>query len=313
MKKGKKICIILAACCIVVGGVMTMASVAMAGFDFSKFNSRLVYKKTYSIEVSYQEKTYTAESDFDQIEISTEWENVQFVPSEDGTCKVVCPVKDDADFTVEVKDNTLRVIKNEENWQENLFNFQFSAPEDVTLYLPQNTYQNLSVKTASGNVILPSDFVFTNVDIYSASGNLEGQAQISQTLNAESVSGNVSVQKFAGDKLELKTNSGDIHVQDSTAKTIGITSVSGNVSINRSGASENAMLQLTSGDVDFVKFDAPKIEVTTVSGCVEGSLLSGKQFFVNSLSGDVQVPQNQSQSQTCTISTTSGDVRLTIG
>ena len=89
--------------------------------------------------------------------------------------------------------------------------------------------------------------------------------------------------------------------------------MSGNVSINQSEASEKARFQLTSGDVGFVGFDAPEIEVTTVSGCVEGSLLSGKQFFVNSLSGNVQVPQNQSQSQTCTISTTSGDVHLTVG
>lgn len=88
--------------------------------------------------------------------------------------------------------------------------------------------------------------------------------------------------------------------------------MSGNLEINQSDASEEASFQSTSGDVNFVRFDAPKMEITTVSGNVRGSLLSGKQFSVNSLTGNVQVPPNTSQSQTCTVSTTSGDVELTV-
>lgn len=312
MKKSKKIWMIVAVCCIVVGSVMMTASAAMVGFDFSKFNTRFIYQKTYSVEVSYEEKTYTAENTFTQIEISTEWENVRFVLSEDGTCKVVCPVEDETDFTVEVEDNTLRIIKNEDEWQENVIGFQFFAPEDVTVYLPEKTYQALSVTTGSGNVFLPSDFTFTNVDMLSGSGNLDSQAQINRILNADSASGNVSVQTFAGETLELKATSGEIYLQDSTAKTIQISSVSGNLEISQTEASEEASFQSTSGDVNFVRFDAPKMEITTVSGNVRGSLLSGKQFSVNSLTGNVQVPPNTSQSQVCTVSSTSGDVELTV-
>lgn len=303
---------IVAVCCIVVGSVMMTASAAMVGFDFSKFNTRFIYQKTYSVEVSYEEKTYTAENTFTQIEISTEWENVRFVLSEDGTCKVVCPVQEETDFTVEVEDNTLRIIKNEDEWQENLIGFQFSAPEDVTVYLPEKTYQALSVTTGSGSVSLSPDFMFEDVKLLSGSGDLESWAQINHVLNAESASGKISVQAFNGETLELKTASGEIAVQDSTVKAIRVLSVSGNLEIKQTIASEEASFQSTSGDVNFERFDAPKMEVTTVSGNVSGSLQSGKQFSVNSLTGNVQVPPNTSQSQVCTVSSTSGDVELTV-
>lgn len=312
MKKSKKIWMIVAVCCILVGGVMMVASAAAVGFDFSKFNTRFIYQKTYSVEVSYEEKTYTAENTFTQIEISTEWENVRFVLSEDGTCKVVCPVQEETDFTVEVENNTLRIIKNEDEWQENLIGFQFSAPETVTVYLPEKTYRALSVKTGSGSVSLSPDFMFEEVNLLSGSGDLESQAQINHALNAESASGKISVQAFDGETLELKTASGDIAVQDSTVKAIRVSSVSGNLEIKQTVASAEASFQSTSGDVNFERFDAPKMEVTTVSGNVSGSLQSGKQFSVNSLTGNVQVPPNTSQSQVCTVSSTSGDVELTV-
>lgn len=303
---------IVAVCCILVGGVMMVASAAAVGFDFSKFNTRFIYQKTYSVEISYEEKTYTAENTFTQIEISTEWENVRFVLSEDGTCKVVCPVHDETDFTVEVEDNTLRIIKNEDEWQKNVIGFQFSAPEDVTVYLPEKTYRALSVTTGSGSVSLSPDFMFEEVKLLSGSGDLESQAQINHVLNAESASGKISVQAFDGETLELKTASGDIAVQDSTVKAIRVSSVSGNLEIKQTVASAEASFQSTSGNVNFERFDAPKMEVTTVSGNVSGSLQSGKQFSVNSLTGNVQVPPNTSQSQVCTVSSTSGDVELTV-
>ena len=312
MKKSKKIWMIVAACCILVGGVMMVASAAAVGFDFSKFNTRFIYQKTYSVEVSYEEKTHTAENTFTQIEISTEWENVRFVLSEDDTCKVVCPVQEETDFTVEVENNTLRIIKNEDEWQKNVIGFQFSAPEDVTVYLPEKIYQALSVTTGSGNVFLPSDFTFADVNLLSGSGNLEIRAPIGHTVHAESASGKISVQAFNGETLELKTASGEIDVQDSTVKAIRVSSVSGNLEIKQTVASEEALLQSTSGDVNFERFDAPRMEVTTVSGNVSGSLQSGKQFSVNSLTGNVQVPPNTSQSQVCTVSSTSGDVELTV-
>ena len=74
----------------------------------------------------------------------------------------------------------------------------------------------------------------------------------------------------------------------------------------------SANLTTVSGDIDLNGPVSGKIVCNTTSGEVEGSLLSGKNFAVSSSIGRVSAPTADPAGAPCTVTTTSGDIRLTV-
>ena len=92
----------------------------------------------------------------------------------------------------------------------------------------------------------------------------------------------------------------------------GISSASGDVEIDRGSASA-ASIRTASGDVRLDELETdPTLTVQTASGDVELELLSDRFYDIKTNSGSVYAPQSTRDGGMCRITTTSGDVRITV-
>lgn len=302
MKSRKKIWSIIAVCCIVVGGIVSITAATVAGFDFSEFNS-----------TQYEEKVYTVADSFENIELAADLENVCLLPSPNKDCQVVCSENDNLNYTVKVEDNTLKIERHEHSqWYEHIGAFWFSSSPGIAIYLPEQEYETLSITTSSGDVTVPKEFAFSTVSAKTASGNLGIAASVSQYLKLQASSGDIAAQKFVGHSVEIQTASGGIAVEDCTAESIQLVSTSGDITLTNTVAKKKMNLQASSGNIALSKCDAPDIALQTTSGDVGGSLLSGKDFSVQTSSGDAILPEDSSKTETCSIITVSGNIIITI-
>lgn len=302
MKSRKKFWSIIAVCCIVVGGIVSFTAAAASGFDFSEFNS-----------TQYEEKVYTVTDSFENIELAADWENICLLPSPNKDCRVVCSENDNLEYTVKVEDNTLKIERHEHSqWYEHIGVFWFSSSPEMIIYLPEQEYETLSITTSSGDVTVPKEFTFSTVSAKTTSGNLGIAASVSRYLKLQASSGDIVAQKFVGDSVEIQTTSGGIAVEDCTAESIQLASTSGDITLTNTFAKQKMNLQDSSGNIALSTCDAPTIAIQTTSGDVGGSLLSGKDFSVQTSSGDVILPEDSSETETCSITTVSGNIIITI-
>ena len=112
--------------------------------------------------------------------------------------------------------------------------------------------------------------------------------------------------------MEANTPSGAPGLSDSYIQSLKVLSVSGEVSLERTTAAGAVTIDTSSGDVDLERADAASLAITTTSGEVEGSLLTAKNFAVSSTVGRISVPNADPAAGPCTVTTTSGDIRLAV-
>ena len=72
------------------------------------------------------------------------------------------------------------------------------------------------------------------------------------------------------------------------------------------------MIESMSGDIRMERSDAGSFHMKTTSGDISGSILSRKDFDVETASGDIRLPKSDSSAPKCEISTSSGDVEMEI-
>lgn len=318
MKKGKKIALMVAGCMILVGLVMTAGGFAAARFDVSRLNT-----------VSFETKTYEIGEAFHHISIDGAGSDVRLYPWEEDTCKVVCTEEDDVTFAVEVKDDTLHIVRH--NSGVRILHFGVSFEETgISVYLPGKTYESLVIHTTSGNVTAPEALQFSSADIRSTSGEIKMLASIGGSLAVQTTSGDIHIGNTAPDRLDVQSTSGEVTLADVRGKAIAFDTTSGDITLSgvqgeaitaatTSGEitftkviSEGSMrLKTTSGDVELRSSDGEDIAVRTTSGRVSGTLLSEKIFRIDTISGDVNAPYSASGGK-CEVTTRSGDVDFQI-
>ena len=93
---------------------------------------------------------------------------------------------------------------------------------------------------------------------------------------------------------------------------MAVLSTSGDTDFEHTIVSGAVTVDTTSGDIDLERSDAASLTLSTVSGEVEGTLLSAKNFSVSSTMGRVSVPASNPSAGPCNVTTTSGDVRLAV-
>lgn len=299
MKKGKKIALIAAGCMILVGLVMAAGGLAAARFDVSGLNT-----------VSLETNTYEIEEAFHHISIDGAGSDVRLYPWEEDTCKVVCTEEDDVTFEVEVKDDTLHIVRH--NSGVRILHFGvFLEETGISVYLPEKAYGSLVILTSSGNVTVPEEFQFASADVRSTSGEIKMLASIGGSLSAQSQSGNIQVGNASPETLEAKSTSGEITIEAVKTKAeIQVKSTSGDVTLTDVEGKAIAATT-TSGDIELRDSDGAELSIQTTSGKVSGTLLSEKIFRIDTTSGDTNVPPSASGGK-CEVTTRSGDVDFQI-
>ena len=318
MTRNKK-WIIAAVVILVIGILICGATFVASGFDFGILGS-----------AKYETNTYDVNEEFQDISIHTDVDKIVFEKSEDSRCRVVCNETEDIKHDVQVKDETLSIsVQDNREWYE-FFSIGIREP-GVTVYLPAAQYNRLTVDSGTGNVTIPEDFSFEDIEITLSTGDVTCSASAEKNISITSGTGDIRCFGIRAVQIYLEVTTGhinassvncdgifDVHVSAGKAeltdikcgdmRSIGST---GDLILKNVMASGELDVRRSTGDIRFEGCDAGSIYAKTSTGGVTGTLLSDKVFITDTGTGDVDVPKTV-QGGKCEITTSTGDIRIQI-
>lgn len=173
--------------------------------------------------------------------------------------------------SLKVEDKVLE-IKQEYKNSLKWFNIKFTSKkiETINLYIPNTFNGKVEIESNSGNITI-NDFNFESLEINVASGNIK--------LDSGAVSTNI----------DLETNSGDISLNDLTTGILNAKSSSGNITVTNTKIDSNTYLNTSSGNIKFEDSESNELKGNASSGNI--NLTNNKINFIDLLvsSGNIRV------------------------
>ena len=315
-RKWVKAGVILLAAGILICGI----SFAILGFDFGKLST-----------VRYETNTYDVQEDFQNISIDADTEKITLVPSGNDICSVVCLEEEDDPHQVSVRDNTLTVERKEKNrWH--LFHIgSITESPEITVYLPEDAYRELSIEADTGDVSIPEDFTFDSISVSLDTGDVSCLASASGSITVKTSTGHITIADVSAAEMRLTASTGktevsnveltgDLDIRESTGKAV-LENVScanfssdgstGSLLMTNVAASNAFHLERDTGNIKFDGCDAETIHVRTSTGKVTGTLLTDKVFVTKTDTGSVRVPETAAGGR-CEITTDTGNIRIEV-
>ena len=302
MRTKTKVWLLIATFCVLAGCVLFAGVMTSLEWDFLRLST-----------TEYETNIHEISQDFDRISMNTDTADIVFLLSNDGRCRVECYEETNEKHTVAVEDGVLHIERENEKNVFHLIGFiglNFDTPK-ITVYLPKTEYTSLLIQESTGDIEIPGDFLFENVDISSNTGDVSFQASATGTIKIETSTGDIRMENLSAEALELAVSTGKILLADIVCQNLTSTGETGDISLKNVIAEARISIERDTGDVRFEGVDAGEIYVTTDTGDVTGTLLTDKQFTAKSDTGRVRVPQSTAGGK-CQITTTTGDIRLEI-
>ncbi|MBQ3489466.1 MAG: DUF4097 family beta strand repeat protein [Clostridia bacterium] len=319
MKKHTKIWLIAATFLMIFGIILLTSVMTFHHWDFSRLSTE-----------KYETNTYTVSETFRNISIQTDTADILFLPSEDGVCKTVCYESENIWHSVSVQNETLVIQSSDErDWYDYIGIFQKSLK--ITIYLPQNEYGSLTIKESTGDIEIPKDFQFKNIDISTSTGDIKNYASALETIKIQTSTGDIRVENMSAkaiflsastgkinvlsaicqETIETRVSTGKITLTDISCKNLISKGSTGDILMKNVRAEEKFAIERNTGDINFDDCDAREIFVKTSTGDVSGTLLSEKDFHAKSNTGHVRVPQSSNAGK-CEIICDTGDIEIKI-
>lgn len=319
MSKQVKIWLIVATVLVTIGLVMFVILMEVCNWDFTKIST-----------IEYVTNTYELEEEFDNISINIDTTDIVFLKSNDNKSRVVNYEQKNIKYYVNVKNNTLIIDEvDERKWYEYI-GISFNNPK-ISIYLSEDEYDMLSIEESTGDIVIPKDFMFENIDILTSTGDVENYASTKETIKIKTSTGDICVKDVSSGKLDLSVSTGDITILSITCENdvkisvttgdVKLTDIlcknvissgdTGNIFLKNIIAEEKFSIIRSTGDVKFDSCDASDIFVKTDTGDVNGSLITDKVFITQTSTGSVDVPKTITGGK-CEIITSTGDIKLDI-
>ena len=312
---------LIVAASLLILGLLIFTGVMMAyQWDFTRLST-----------VKYETNTYEINDKFQNISIKTDTADICFLPSEDGTCRVVCYEESKQKHAVTAQDGHLVIDKvNQRKWYDHIGGINFGNLS-ITVYIPKGEYGALAIKASTGDVAIPKDFKFASMDISASTGDVTNYASASGRIKIKASTGDIHVENLTADSLDLSVSTGkvtasgischgDVKVKVTTGKT-RLTDMTcrslisdgntGSIYLKNVVATERFSIERSTGDVRFEACDAADISIETDTGHVKGTLLSDKVFIIKTDTGDYEVPETTTGGK-CSIQTDTGDIKIFI-
>lgn len=313
----KKGLFIIGGLLIAIGLIICLIVLINNKFDFSKFN-----------QSSYITNIHELTDSFDDIVINSDTADIEFIYSVDGLNKVECFEREKEIHLVTVTNNKLEInVTNNRKWYDYI-GFNYSSPK-IKIYLNKFLYNSLIIKEDTGDINIPDEFNFTNIDISVSTGNITCLANGKEMTKINSSTGNVILNHIDCKNIDINTSTGDVDLKDIVCTSIKLCSSTGKTTLTNVTTEDlvtNAstgdiilnnvigskfVIERSTGDVKFNKSDALEIYITTDTGDVEGTLLTNKIFRYDTDTGDVILPSEMSGGK-CQIETDTGDIKISI-
>lgn len=315
MKIEMKICLITAVTLLLAGALLFVIIMSLLEWDFGKLST-----------AKYQTNTYSFTEDIKDISIITDTADVELLPADDSVTRVVCFEKKNMTHTVNVNDGTLNIQHTDNRkWYEYIEITAFSSPK-VTVYLPKEKYSSLLINLSTGDVEIPKNFLFGDIEISGTTGDVECSSSAENllkislntgdidlnNLSANDLSlslttGDISIKSLSADKVNLKISTGDTELKDINCRDFYSSGTTGDITLKNVTAEEKLTLKRSTGDTKFYALSAGEISITSSTGDVKGSIKSQMIFVAKSDTGKTVVPASVSGGM-CEIKTTTGDI-----
>jgi len=339
MQAAKIITVIASAVIMAAGLLCCIVLLTMNHFDLKNLDS-----------MEWETNTYVVEEEFKNISMKGDDAKISFAASEDDSCKVVCTESEHVYNVIEVKEGTLAIERvNERKW--NGYIGGFAGEIQLTVYLPKEEYEKLTINNSSGSVEIPEGFTFAEAEIVNSSGHIRFAADVGGSLSLENTSGGMDIESvlvsgdmeakstsgsieisdikcenltaentsggmdmasvFAGGNMEVKGTSGSINFENVECINLNVENTNGSVDCADVIASGEICIKNTSGGMELDRCDAGSLKLEATSGSIEGTLLSEKTFLADAGSGSVEVPGTTTGGK-CEVATSSGDIFMSI-
>ena len=317
MSRKTKIWLTIAAALVVAGLVLTAGAMASYNWDFHRLNT-----------ASYETNAHRISEEFRDLSIHTDTADLVFVPSTDGTCRVVCYEDAKQTHAVSVQNGTLTIrLVDDRAWFDKI-GIVTETPI-IKISLPSGEHGKLFIKESTGDIAISKDFQFESMDITTSTGDVTNYSSASETIKISTSTGYIRTENISADMLDLSVSTGnvtvsgavcegDIYIKVSTGKAyltdiacrnLTTSGNTGDLSLNRVIAAGAFHIERTTGDVEFERCNAAEIYIQTDTGDVDGTLLSEKVFFITTDTGDVDVPRTMTGGR-CEITTDTGDIEI---
>lgn len=320
MKKSTWISLIIAGALIVFGAGLFCGAMSTVDWDFTALSAH-----------EYVTSTTEIIKPFVGIEIETDTADIRFAVSEDGSKYVECGDILPIEYRVEVDNGILKIqAVDTRAWYEHI-SISITPASYVTVYLPAGEYGSLSIKASTGDIEIPEDFTFFEMDLTLSTGDVYVASNVRNAVRIETDTGDVTLQNASVGSLELQVTTGTVAVNDVvcegdirvevnsgkmfltnlTCRNLTTTGDTGDALLQRVIASDSFDIQRDTGDVSFEGCDAASIKVVTNTGDVTGTLLSEMVFVYQTDTGDVDLPKTTTGG-VCDITTDTGDICISI-
>lgn len=307
------ICLLLAGV-LIFGGVMTVIK-----WDFTRLSTS-----------KYETNEHTVTQPYQNISINTNTAKVVLVASEQNESRVICHEQKKQIHTVSVKDGTLMIeVTDTRKWYDHI-GIQFDIPT-VTVAIPRGNYGSLTVKNKTGDVMIPRDFQFDQIDVTVSTGDVTLEASVLGAVKVRSTTGDILARQIAagsldlsvstgrvtvsqihcGEELRIKTTTGDAILTDVQCKTLWSNGSTGRIRMTDVIAAESVTIERDTGDVTLDRCDAAALLIKTDTGDVTGTLRTEKVFLTQTDTGRVHVPNTATGGQ-CQITTDTGNIKIEI-
>lgn len=316
---GKKSWFIIAVFLVLLGCMIGAGALSKMGWDFTNLST-----------TKYQTSTYDIPDAFHGISMKTDSADITFVLSNDGKCTVECYEDEKAKHAVTVEDDTLVVkVVNSKAWYDYL-GIHFGTPK-ITVSLPQTHYASLFIQESTGDIAIPNDFQFSNIDISLSTGGICCSASVSEIMKVKTSTGNIRIENTSAGALDLSASTGEISISNvactgdvkldvSTGRN-NLTNLNcqnlisdgdtGSIILKNVIATGMFTIERSTGDVKFDGSDAAEIKVETDTGDVTGNLLTDKVFLTETDTGRIDIPKTVTGGK-CEISTDTGNIKITV-
>ena len=310
----------------------------MVKFNFSSF-----------LTPKHEMKTHDVSEDFNTIKINTLDADISIFPSDDDSCKVICYENNKRSHTVSVSDGTLTVdCIDGRKWYDYIgIN---SGNTLLSIYLPKQEYASLYIKSQTGDVGIPAELSFVDIDVSVTTGDVKCYASVANAISIKASTGDIELENLSAKDISLRVSTGEIEVdsvsceesfnvtvrtgrteledvrckmlttEGTTGKlflsdviaseSISIKRDTGDVTLEACDA-ENLIIKTDTGDVTLTACDAENLIIKTDTGDVNGTLLSDKIFFAKTNTGKTDVPKT-TKGGTCEVTTATGDIKFGI-
>ena len=314
---------------IVLTAVVIVVCLALVGICILMAKNNLDFAEIFGIE--YVTNTVNISESIEKLSVEADVADVVIIPSEDETIKVEFFERETEKHTAEVKNGTLEIGSDKSAKRIfRLFSFGLKTPK-ISIYLPEGEYRSLVISGTTGDIEIPEGYIFSSVDISSATGDVNCMASSEGEMKIRLTTGNISVKGSSTGSLTASVSTGkteissvicegDMTLSISTGKTVlddiscenlSSEGSTGHMEMSCVVAKKKISVKRSTGHISFTDCDAIDIYMETTTGKIEGTLLTGKRFQAGAVTGRVSVPSS-SEGGDCVLKTTTGNIEVDI-